>query len=168
MSRDTPQQPGLPCKGGGGLQRTPASRRMPQDTTPAQEQQQLLLHPTYDLWLVVTLTRMCCCCVLPSPHAHPPPLLSLPPQDKILQSMSRGQEVTVTNDGATILKSVYVDNPAAKVLVGEWPPAAAAWVLLLPEGCCLGAGAAWPGALCWLVVLPTGCLGLLWQGFLDR
>jgi hypothetical protein len=82
--------------------------------------------------------------------------------------MSRGQEVTVTNDGATILKSVYVDNPAAKVLVGEWPPAAAAWVLLLPEGCCLGAGAAWPGALCWLVVLPTGCLGLLWQGFLDR
>lgn len=37
--------------------------------------------------------------------------------DKILQSMGRGQEVTVTNDGATILKSVYVDNPAAKVLV---------------------------------------------------
>ncbi len=24
-----------------------------------------------------------------------------------------------TNDGATILKSLYVDNPAAKVLVGE-------------------------------------------------
>lgn len=40
-------------------------------------------------------------------------------QDKILQSMSKGNEVTVTNDGATILKSVYVDNPAAKVLVGE-------------------------------------------------
>lgn len=39
------------------------------------------------------------------------------PQDKILQSLSRGREVTVTNDGATILKSVYVDNPAAKVLV---------------------------------------------------
>lgn len=38
-------------------------------------------------------------------------------QDKILQSMSRGKEVTVTNDGATILKSLYVDNPAAKVLV---------------------------------------------------
>ncbi|KXZ45398.1 hypothetical protein GPECTOR_55g304 [Gonium pectorale] len=37
--------------------------------------------------------------------------------DKILQSMSRGQEVTITNDGATILKSIYVDNPAAKVLV---------------------------------------------------
>ncbi|KAL4423331.1 hypothetical protein ABPG77_006126 [Micractinium sp. CCAP 211/92] len=37
--------------------------------------------------------------------------------DKILQSLSRGREVTVTNDGATILKSVYVDNPAAKVLV---------------------------------------------------
>lgn len=41
------------------------------------------------------------------------------PQDKILQSMSRGSEVTITNDGATILKSIYVDNPAAKVLVGE-------------------------------------------------
>ena len=40
-------------------------------------------------------------------------------QDKILQSMGRGQEVMVTNDGATILKSLYVDNPAAKVLVGE-------------------------------------------------
>jgi len=37
--------------------------------------------------------------------------------DKILQSMGRGQAVTVTNDGATILKSIYVDNPAAKVLV---------------------------------------------------
>jgi hypothetical protein len=39
--------------------------------------------------------------------------------DKILQSLGRGQEVTVTNDGATILKSIHVDNPAAKVLVGE-------------------------------------------------
>eukprot|EP00890_Picochlorum_soloecismus_P006861 jgi/Picsp_1/9/NSC_00009-R1_t-complex protein 1 subunit beta len=37
--------------------------------------------------------------------------------DKILQSVSRGQNITVTNDGATILKSIYVDNPAAKVLV---------------------------------------------------
>ena len=35
--------------------------------------------------------------------------------DKILQSMGRGQQITVTNDGATILKSIYVDNPAAKV-----------------------------------------------------
>eukprot|EP00798_Chlamydomonas_sp_ICE-L_P025258 gene25258-10907_t len=37
--------------------------------------------------------------------------------DKILQSMSQGQNVTITNDGATILKSIYIDNPAAKVLV---------------------------------------------------
>lgn len=37
--------------------------------------------------------------------------------DKILQSMGRGQHAMVTNDGATILKSIYVDNPAAKVLV---------------------------------------------------
>ena len=50
------------------------------------------------------------------PPACPPACPALP-QDKILQSLSRGREVTVTNDGATILKSVYVDNPAAKVLV---------------------------------------------------
>jgi len=31
--------------------------------------------------------------------------------------MGRGENVSVTNDGATILKSIYVDNPAAKVLV---------------------------------------------------
>jgi len=38
--------------------------------------------------------------------------------DKILQSMSsRDSQVEVTNDGATILRSLYVDNPAAKVLV---------------------------------------------------
>jgi T-complex protein 1 subunit beta len=38
--------------------------------------------------------------------------------DKILQSTGRGRSVTVTNDGATILKSLHIDNPAAKVLVG--------------------------------------------------
>eukprot|EP00898_Chlorokybus_atmophyticus_P005253 jgi/Chlat1/5729/Chrsp38S05530 len=37
--------------------------------------------------------------------------------DKILQSTGRGQDVTVTNDGATILKSVFIDNPAAKASV---------------------------------------------------
>jgi len=38
--------------------------------------------------------------------------------DKILQSMTdRNDRITVTNDGATILKCVYVDNAAAKVLV---------------------------------------------------
>eukprot|EP00656_Telonema_subtile_P019588 TRINITY_DN20817_c0_g1_i1.p1 TRINITY_DN20817_c0_g1~~TRINITY_DN20817_c0_g1_i1.p1 ORF type:complete len:538 (+),score=183.66 TRINITY_DN20817_c0_g1_i1:145-1758(+) len=36
--------------------------------------------------------------------------------DKILLSTS-GQEMKVTNDGATILKSVVVDNPAANVLI---------------------------------------------------
>jgi len=36
--------------------------------------------------------------------------------DKILQSVTGGS-VSVTNDGATILKSVYIDNPAAKVMV---------------------------------------------------
>ena len=33
--------------------------------------------------------------------------------------MGRTNDIVVTNDGATILKSLYVDNPAAKVLVGE-------------------------------------------------
>jgi T-complex protein 1 subunit beta len=34
--------------------------------------------------------------------------------DKILQPMGGGQ-VKITNDGATILKSIMIDNPAAKV-----------------------------------------------------
>ncbi len=33
----------------------------------------------------------------------------------------RDSSVTVTNDGATILKAIGVDNPAAKVLVGQFP-----------------------------------------------
>ena len=40
--------------------------------------------------------------------------------DKILKSMSAGpkdSKVTVTNDGATILQSVHLDNAAAKILV---------------------------------------------------
>ena len=37
--------------------------------------------------------------------------------DKILYSMSNKKDIQVTNDGATILRSVGVDNPAAKVLV---------------------------------------------------
>ncbi len=35
--------------------------------------------------------------------------------------MGRTNDIMVTNDGATILKSLYVDNPAAKVLVGMPP-----------------------------------------------
>lgn len=37
--------------------------------------------------------------------------------DKILQSTGRGHNVTVTNDGATIMKSLHIDNAAAKVLI---------------------------------------------------
>ncbi|PKI85839.1 T-complex protein 1 subunit beta [Malassezia vespertilionis] len=36
--------------------------------------------------------------------------------NKVLQSIG-SNEITVTNDGATILKSIYLDNPAAKILV---------------------------------------------------
>ena len=36
--------------------------------------------------------------------------------NKILQSASTG-DISVTNDGATILKSIQLDNPAAKILV---------------------------------------------------
>ena len=36
--------------------------------------------------------------------------------DKILQSQELGS-VTITNDGATILKNIHIDNAAAKVLV---------------------------------------------------
>ncbi|GCC22434.1 T-complex protein 1 subunit beta [Chiloscyllium punctatum] len=37
--------------------------------------------------------------------------------DKILLSGGRDSSVTVTNDGATILKAIGVDNPAARILV---------------------------------------------------
>ncbi|KRX06460.1 GroEL-like apical domain [Pseudocohnilembus persalinus] len=40
--------------------------------------------------------------------------------DKILRPTGAGprhEQITVTNDGATILKSMYVDNPAAKILI---------------------------------------------------
>lgn len=37
--------------------------------------------------------------------------------DKILQSTDKNESIQVTNDGATILKAIGVDNPAAKVLV---------------------------------------------------
>ena len=41
--------------------------------------------------------------------------------DKILVSIGGNQsaksKITVTNDGATILQSIYVDNPAAKILI---------------------------------------------------
>lgn len=43
---------------------------------------------------------------------------SFPGMDKILQSVgSRDGGISVTNDGATILRSIHVDNAAAKVLV---------------------------------------------------
>ena len=37
--------------------------------------------------------------------------------DKILISAHQQGEIQVTNDGATILKSIHLDNPAAKILV---------------------------------------------------
>ena len=37
----------------------------------------------------------------------------------MVPSSPHGSGVQVTNDGATILKSIGVDNPAAKVLVGK-------------------------------------------------
>ena len=37
--------------------------------------------------------------------------------DKILQPMSEKGKVTFTNDGATILKSIPIENPAAKILI---------------------------------------------------
>ncbi|XP_048579119.1 T-complex protein 1 subunit beta isoform X2 [Nematostella vectensis] len=37
--------------------------------------------------------------------------------DKILQSFGQNGDIQVTNDGATILKAIGIDNPAAKILV---------------------------------------------------
>ena len=59
-------------------------------------------------------------------------LLLLCPQDKILQcSMSGGPDagkLLVTNDGATILSKIGIDNPVAKVLVGMYDT-------IIPECC---------------------------------
>ena len=41
--------------------------------------------------------------------------------DKILKPVGAGpshEKITVTNDGATILKSMHVDNAAARILIG--------------------------------------------------
>jgi T-complex protein 1 subunit beta len=41
--------------------------------------------------------------------------------DKILVPVGSGpsaRHINVTNDGATILRSMHVDNPAAKILIG--------------------------------------------------
>lgn len=71
---------------------------------------------------------MVCMYFYPNSYTHsaflypppPPPILFLAyrVQDKILQSQSRDGNLMVTNDGATILKSIYLDNAAAKILVG--------------------------------------------------
>jgi T-complex protein 1 subunit beta len=40
--------------------------------------------------------------------------------DKILKPINSGpnsNNITVTNDGATILKSMHIDNPAARILI---------------------------------------------------
>jgi len=37
--------------------------------------------------------------------------------DKLLESKQRQTEITVTNDGATVLKSLIIENPIAKILV---------------------------------------------------
>ena len=64
---------------------------------------------------------------LPTPPLSSPPSLPLSstehPQDKILMSSTPGGgglDMKVTNDGATILKSIGIDNPAAKILVGTY------------------------------------------------
>lgn len=37
-----------------------------------------------------------------------------------MSGTDENQNIQVTNDGATILRSIGVDNPAAKVLVGKY------------------------------------------------
>jgi len=37
--------------------------------------------------------------------------------DKLLKSKGKETEITVTNDGATVLKSILIENPVAKILV---------------------------------------------------
>lgn len=55
---------------------------------------------------------------VPPPRTRSRPLPRRAAQDKILQpAPGSHNHLSVTNDGATILKSILVDNPAAKVLI---------------------------------------------------
>jgi T-complex protein 1 subunit beta len=57
-------------------------------------------------------------CLLLASGANIVPSVVFAGMDKILQSVgSRDGNISVTNDGATILRSIHVDNAAAKVLV---------------------------------------------------
>lgn len=53
----------------------------------------------------------------PTTHTHNPTTQPLNQFNPPCQVSSPDGAVTVTNDGATILKAVHIDNPAAKVLV---------------------------------------------------
>nr|GEV56049.1 T-complex protein 1 subunit beta [Tanacetum cinerariifolium] len=66
------------------------------------------LHPLYGDFLKMKQPRR---------RVHVKTILGPKGMDKILQSTGRGHSVTVTNYGATILKSLHIDNPAAKVLI---------------------------------------------------
>ena len=54
----------------------------------------------------------------------------------LVSSGPHNEGVQVTNDGATILKSIGVDNPAAKVLVGERVIGCPALHVTLSSGLC--------------------------------
>ena len=71
---------------------------------------------------ILLSTVRCCVAAASSASAASAPAQRVP--DSVLTAhlarasqSGRGDTVTVTNDGATIMQSIYVDNPAAKVLV---------------------------------------------------
>lgn len=70
--------------------------------------------------------------------------------DKILQSTSG--DVQVTNDGATILESIHIDNAAAKVRASPCLPRSLSWVA---EASLLQAA----GGKIWCLAL-TGCAAM--------
>ena len=63
---------------------------------------------------MLTSSHKCCpgCCPAP-----PPSLPSLSPALASQSASNPNGDIMVTNDGATILRSIVVDNPAAKVLI---------------------------------------------------
>nr|GFA74900.1 T-complex protein 1 subunit beta [Tanacetum cinerariifolium] len=54
---------------------------------------------------------------LPKRRVYMKTILGPKGMDKILQSTGGGHSVRVTNVGATILKSLHIDNPTAKVFI---------------------------------------------------
>nr|GFB99231.1 T-complex protein 1 subunit beta [Tanacetum cinerariifolium] len=108
---------------------TPATSNAPPPSPPSHQKgcfwfdssQKGVSHPssswipliTSSLWRLKDFLKM----KLPKRRVNMKTILGPKGIDKILQSTGGGHSVRVTNVGATILKSLHIDNPTAKVFI---------------------------------------------------